>query len=240
MASDATRYDEIVREHGLSSTHRQTIAWVPQGASVLELGCSSGFIGSILIEKKGCRVTGVEVDAAAAAEARERGLKVVEGSLEEPAFRESIGERHDIVIAADVLEHLSDPAPTLEHCKRWLKPDGRVILSVPNVATWSMRAQLFFRGDFEYQETGLLDRTHLRFFTWETLHDFVLGQGWQIEAVMVDSWELPFTQKLFFDLPLRLKAGRVVAIHQALAERVGQRFPNLCAKHIALLLRPPT
>ncbi len=262
MASDATRYEELVAQHGLSGTHRQTLAWVPEGARVLELGCSSGFIGSILIKRKGCHVTGVEVDPAAAEQARQRGLTVHEGSLESAAFRDSITGRFDVVIAADVLEHLSDPAPCLAHCKRWLEPNGRAVVAVPNVATWSMRAQLFFRGDFDYQDTGLLDRTHLRFFTWHSFHRFVQQQGWHIEDVMVDSWELPLGQTLLFDWPQQLRrtlapepgtkpswraaisrqayygAGSLIGWHQSVAARIGKRFPNLCATHIAFLLRP--
>lgn len=262
MASGSTRYDEDVQRHGLSATHMQTMAWVPEGAKVLELGCSSGFIGSLLIRDKGCEVTGVEIDPAAAAEARRRGLKVFEGSLDDPAFRALITEHYDVVIAADVLEHLADPAPALQACKEWLKPGGHAIIAVPNVATWSMRAQLFFRGDFEYQETGLLDRTHLRFFTYDTLHTFVREQGWHIEEVMVDSWELPLGQTLFFEWPHQVRrkltpdggerpdnflwrevhkrAGNVMSVHQAVASRLGRRFPNLCATHIALLLTVPT
>lgn len=163
MTDGAERYGKVVADHGLSPTHLQVIDWVPRGSRVLELGCATGYIGRILMREKGCRVTGVEVDLAAAEVARANGLEVHTGSLEDEAFRTSLGTGYDIVIAADVLEHLANPAPVLEHFKRWLTPASasagnlapRGIVAVPNLATWSIRAQLFFRGDFEYQDTGI-------------------------------------------------------------------------------------
>src|SRR4051812_39989270 len=98
MASDATRYREAIETFGLSETHRKVIAWVPPGSSVLEVGCASGYIGKVLIDTKGCRVTGIEVDPNAAREARGNGLTVIEGSLEDPQFRASLNERFDFVL----------------------------------------------------------------------------------------------------------------------------------------------
>lgn len=256
MAQGSERYGEVVLRHGLSPTHHQVIDWVPRGARVLELGCSTGYIGRILIEEKGCTVVGVEVDPQAAVEARAKGLEVHVGSLEDGAFRTSLGEGYDIVIAADVLEHLASPPPVLEHFKRWLAPGGRAIVAVPNLATWSIRAQLFFRGDFEYQETGILDRTHLHHFTWETLHKLVASQGWTVEGTMVDGWEVPGAQTLLFTLPLevmrrddapkrfpdmvaRYVAVRAFQLGQWLSKPLIAAWPNLAAPHVALLLRPP-
>jgi methionine biosynthesis protein MetW len=237
MAVDATRYRENVEQRGLSRTHRQVISWITPGARVLELGCSSGYIGRLLIDEKGCQVTGVEVDAAAAAEARTQGLTVLEGSLEDPAFRQAITDRFDFVVAADVLEHLRDPAVVLDGFKRWLAPGGLAIIAVPNIATWEIRQQLFFRGDFEYQEMGILDRTHLHFFTWITLHKLVAQQQWSVLDTMVERWDVPLVSGL-----LALFHGLGVGLERRGAqwvESLAKKWPNLCASHIALLLRPP-
>jgi methionine biosynthesis protein MetW len=261
MAHDATRYREIVEQLGLSTTHKQVISWVAPGSRVLELGCASGYIGRLLIETKGCRVTGVEVDPNAAREARENGLTVIEGSLEDISFRNSITQRFDVVLATDVLEHLRDPASVLDDFKRWLAPGGRAIIAVPNIATWPIREQLFFRGDFEYQESGILDRTHVHFFTWNTLHKLVRDQRWSV----LDSayiWHLPFGKGLF-DAPGDLRAnleklaangvvgrlahaslggglGRLDRAAQAILNKIYNRWPNVCAWHITLLLAPPS
>lgn len=261
-ASDGTRYRRIVEREGLSPTHRRLIDWTPDGSRVLEVGCASGYVGSILIRDKGCRVTGVEVEPAAAAEARQNGLTVFEGSLEEPAFFDSIPGPFDVIIAADVLEHLREPGRVLERFKASLVPGGVVLIAVPNVAVWSMRKRLFFRGDFRYTDAGLLDRTHVHFFTWDTLHELVDSQHWAVLDTMIDGWELPIGRQLFVKYPARLRrsvdnlateadafkgvhdalsrgASSVASLGEALVERMGRRWPNLCAGHIALKLGPP-
>jgi len=261
MASDATRYREAIETFGLSETHRQVIAWVTPGSSVLEAGCASGYVGKVLVETKGCRVTGIELDPHAAREARENGLTVIEGSLEDPQFRASVNEQFDFVLATDVLEHLRDPAVVLDDFKRWLCPQGRAIIAVPNVATWQIRSQLFFRGDFEYQETGILDRTHLHFFTWHTLHKLVESQGWTVVDTMQE-WALPLGTDLLLEAPKDVRvflakradsgaAGRLVnaalggwaarleKVGQTMANKICHRWPNACAAHIALMLESP-
>jgi methionine biosynthesis protein MetW len=239
------------------------LAWIAPGSTVLELGCASGYIGRILIEEKGCQVTGVEFDANAASEARARGLTVIEGSLEDRAFRDSITGRYDYVVASDVIEHLRNPAEVLEHFKRWLAPGGQAIISVPNIAAWEIRHQLFFKGDFEYKESGILDRTHVHFFTWVTLHKLLAAQNWAIVETVVGKWELPVVRGVLVSAPKDVRvfleklnekpgfAGRALhtAFHGLAAglERGGTRivngiaknWPNLCAQHIAMLLRPP-
>lgn len=257
--SDATRYQEAVERSGLSPTHHQVIDWVPRGARVLELGCASGYIGRILRDQKNCTVVGVEVDPAAAAQARAGGMTVHVGSLEDAAFRESIQGPYDVVVAADVLEHLADPGPTLDHMKRWLAPGGTAIVAVPNIATWSMRVKLL-RGLWEYEETGILDRTHVHFFTWHTLHRFVREHGFRIEATMADGWEIPGLQTLLVDLPrnalnrldgfarienaTRREAQKYAFIFieqfyrlgEAIGTALHRRYPNVSAPHVALLL----
>src|ERR1043165_3400846 len=101
---DGIRYGEAVERQGLSETHLHVVSWVTPGSRVLELGCATGYVGKLLIDK-GCSVTGAEFDADAAREARANGLTVVEGSLEDPQFRASIRDRFDFVMATDVLEH---------------------------------------------------------------------------------------------------------------------------------------
>ncbi|MET0592096.1 MAG: class I SAM-dependent methyltransferase [Polyangiaceae bacterium] len=257
MVTDATRYREDYDKNGLSPTHKDVIDRVPAGARVLEVGCSSGYIGKLLMAVKGCSVAGIEVDPRAAEEARSNGLNVFEGSLEDPAFRASINERWDVILATDVLEHLRDPAPVLEHFKEWLAPGGRVIIAVPNIATWQIRKQLMLRGDFEYQESGILDRTHLHFFTWLTLHKLVASQGWDVVETMTER-DFPFWQYLLHR-PQKARqkveqiakwgaAGRWVSSPLRpwveLAEREAKhvadfiygRWPNLCVQHITLVL----
>jgi 2-polyprenyl-3-methyl-5-hydroxy-6-metoxy-1,4-benzoquinol methylase len=131
-----------------------------KGLRVLDAGC--GFATtSAYIQKLGNEVTGIEDSAVACEVAAKRLSRVVNANLIEADLG---AERYDVLIFADVLEHLPWPVGVLRRYLQWLKPEGSVIISLPNVGLWSVRfAHLL--GRWEYEETGVLDRTHLRFFT---------------------------------------------------------------------------
>jgi 2-polyprenyl-3-methyl-5-hydroxy-6-metoxy-1,4-benzoquinol methylase len=123
-------------------------------------------------------VDGVELSAEAAAEAgRYREMHV--GSIENPALRERIGTGYAAVLLLDVLEHLVDPETILREAHGWLAPGGAVLCSIPNVAHWRVRLGLL-RGHFEYEDSGLLDRTHLRWYTRRTARALVGDAGYEI------------------------------------------------------------
>lgn len=151
-----------------------------EGRHILEFGCATGFISRHLAER-GCKVTGVEVDAAAAAEARQWCEKVVVTDLNTHEWVEQVGHDFDTVLFGDVLEHLLHPEETLRNAARVLAPQGRVIISLPNIAHWSVRSGLL-RGKFEYESTGILDITHLRFFTPATARQFIEDAGYRVES----------------------------------------------------------
>jgi len=136
-----------------------------RGLDVLDVGC--GFATtSQHIEALGNRVTGVEESREAVSKARSRVGQVVHADLQrfETIAAELDGARFDAIIFADVLEHLAWPAGVLDNYLALLKPGGTVIVSLPNVGLWSVRLAIL-TGRFEYEDTGVLDRTHLRFFT---------------------------------------------------------------------------
>ena len=130
------------------------------GLRVLDVGC--GFATtSAEIQKLGNEVTGIEESGTACEVASKRIARVVQADLQTADLG---AEQFDVLIFADVLEHVAWPAGVLRRYLRWLAPNGSVIVSLPNVGLWSVRfAHLF--GRWQYQETGVLDRTHLRFFT---------------------------------------------------------------------------
>ncbi len=136
-----------------------------KGLDVLDVGC--GFATtSQHIERLGNRVTGVEESAEAVAKARDRVSRVVQADLQdsEGVASKLEGARFDVIVFADVLEHLAWPLGVLRKYLGLLNQDGSVIVSLPNVGLWSVRLAVM-TGRFEYQDTGVLDRTHLRFFT---------------------------------------------------------------------------
>ncbi len=130
------------------------------GSRVLDLGCSGGLFAAHA-RAAGHEVTGV--DYLEIPGVRDRTDHFVKASLEEGIPAE-VGDGFDIIVAADVIEHLSRPGEILRDMRRVLRPSGQVLLSVPNFAHWYPRSRVAM-GLFGYDRRGILDETHLRFFT---------------------------------------------------------------------------
>ena len=134
---------------------------------VLDLGCGSGQLGKRLIElNRAAEVVGVEIFEAAAINASKYYSKVIAGDIEniELPYREYF----DYVVCGDILEHLRNPWGTLQRVHGWLKPEGTLIASIPNVRYWRVVRDLLLMGRWEYVDSGIMDITHLRFFTRKT------------------------------------------------------------------------
>jgi 2-polyprenyl-3-methyl-5-hydroxy-6-metoxy-1,4-benzoquinol methylase len=168
--------DTYVRE--VSEYRLPILARVPEGANVLDVGAWTGAHGDWLARRRGATVDGVELNRDAAVEARGYREMLV-GSIEDPGLRERIGSGYDAVLFLDVLEHLVDPEAVLRAAREWLAPGGVVLCSIPNVAHWRVRLALL-RGRFDYEDSGLLDRTHLRWFTRRTARELVRGAGYEL------------------------------------------------------------
>lgn len=144
-----------------------------QDLDVLDVGCGFATTSQRICEA-GNRVTGIESNHDAAAVARTRIDRVIEADLQNAA---AVGDaRFDVIIFADVLEHLPWPASVLRRYLELLKPGGSVMVSLPNVGLWSVRLSLMF-GRFHYAESGVLDRTHLRFFTRSSAAELLRSAG---------------------------------------------------------------
>jgi predicted glycoside hydrolase/deacetylase ChbG (UPF0249 family)/2-polyprenyl-3-methyl-5-hydroxy-6-metoxy-1,4-benzoquinol methylase len=182
-----------------TSTDAAILRSVGRDKRVLELGCGCGHMSQALREQ-GCTVVGVEIHPEASQAASNICERVIIGDLDYLNFDRELGDdRFDTVLAADVLEHLKDPLSVLQAVKRFLLPDGDVVISVPNVAHISIRLALL-AGKFPYSERGLLDQTHLRFFTRESLEklmedaDLVTGHFERITIAPVEpsQFEVPY------------------------------------------------
>ncbi len=175
------------------SSHDYTRRLCGKGKDVLDVGCGHGYFAEQLAED-GHRVVGV--DALPAPErpaAFRRFLSTdLDGGLQGVA-PQLTGERFDLVLLQDVLEHLRRPEALLADCKELLRPGGQVVISVPNVANVTVRVGLLF-GRFEYKPRGILDRTHLRFFTRQSARRFLRENGFEIltEKVTVIPFEVVF------------------------------------------------
>lgn len=164
---------------------RQAVALVPNGAKILEIGCATGFLGEYLIKEKKCHVVGVEIGKNEAEVARKKLHLIIEGDIEDEKTLSEIPGTFDIVYASALIEHLKDPWKALRQWKKFLKKNGYLILTTSNIAHWSMRLELL-RGKFLYQQYGVLDNTHLRFFTTETFQQLVSECGYIIENFSID------------------------------------------------------
>jgi methionine biosynthesis protein MetW len=187
-------YAQLFAAHGLSHAHRLVLDRVPDGALVLDVGCSTGYLAAEMA-KRGCRVVGLEANPVAAAQARERCERVIVGDVEDPAVRADLPREIDRLVLADVLEHLRDPWTVLEDLRELLAPEGRVIVSIPNIGHWSARRALA-RGRFPYAEHGLFDRTHLRFFTRATARELAQRAGFVVEREDFSRGALPLEYRL--------------------------------------------
>jgi tetratricopeptide (TPR) repeat protein/glycosyltransferase involved in cell wall biosynthesis len=164
------------------NVRRDIIPLVPEDAScILEIGCAAGGTGKELKKRAGVFVAGVEQDPEAARMAREALDDVVEGNVETlnlPYAENSF----DCILFADVLEHLIDPLAVLKKLRKYLKPEGTVVASLPNVQFLGVVHHLV-EGNWTYEKEGILDETHLRFFTFKEMEKFFAKAGFEIGQV---------------------------------------------------------
>lgn len=148
---------------------------------ILEVGCAEGMTGNELKKRPGVFVAGIELNEYAAEKARHVLDDVIVGDIEKMGIPYSPSS-FDCVIFADVLEHLVDPLRALKKVKKVLKKDGTIIMSIPNVQFYGVVHQLI-EGNWTYQKEGILDETHLRFFTFKEIEKLVQDAGLRIERV---------------------------------------------------------
>lgn len=172
---------------------------IPAGATVLELGPAGGYFTRHLRENLNCTIDAVEIDPAMADAARTWCRTMIVGDLEALDLTALLPARaYDVVLMADVLEHLHNPSPLLQQLHPLLKPEGCCLISVPNVAYGGLIASLL-GGEFDYRDEGLLDRTHLRFYTRRSLLQLLEHSGWfpcAWQSVQLSFWESEFRTRL--------------------------------------------
>lgn len=154
------------------SAPANVVRMVGNNKRVLEIGCGPGSITKILARQGGCQVTGLELDPEAIEKVRPYCVQIMQADLnssEWPGLLDDV-ERFDVVVAADVLEHLYDPWTTLRRMVPLINANGCLVISLPHVGHAAVVSCLI-NGDFEYRDWGLLDRTHIRFFGLKNMED---------------------------------------------------------------------
>lgn len=199
--STAERYP---RKGGGRSSHHLVLSLIGlgEGRRVLDIGCARGhLLGDLAIQ--GWKGIGIDTDAADVATCIARGLVAVELDIT-TGLPASLGS-FDLVVLADVLEHLPDPLRVLRSVHSLLNPGARIVVSVPNVAHLSVRAQLLF-GRFRYSTRGILDRTHLRFFTRRTVMELLTDSNFRIHEITASAVPL----ELVWPAMAKTRFGRVM------------------------------
>ena len=148
--------------------------------SVLDVGCGEGAVGRLLRAEGAERLTGIEIDPASAAIARELYDHVAEGPVEQ--VLPQLDGPFDSILCYDVLEHLVDPAAVLAQLHSLGAPGGRLHVSVPNARHFSLVRDLVLRGTFGYSDWGHRDNTHLRWFTRRDIVAAVEDAGWRVAS----------------------------------------------------------
>ena len=206
--------------------HSALMRLIPPRSRVLELGCASGYLSAYMEQALGCRVTGLEFDAGAAAVAATRCAQVFTVDLDAPGALAyaADGAPYQALLAAAVLEHLRQPEQILCEARALLDADSRVIVSLPNIAHWRSRLRLLL-GRFDYDDYGIMDRTHLRFYTLRTGRALLESQGYRVEQVYIAGSGL---QNLLNALARRLRLRPPPLI-----------LPGLLAYELIYAARPP-
>ena len=179
-ASDSRgRYAREISPDGQDSLSKVARAIAP-GSTVLDVGTGPGALGRYLSTAKGCTIDGIEMDAGYAAAARPSYRNFFALDLESARLDQVLPEAaYDAIVCADVLEHLRNPGEVLKRLERSLRPGGRMIISIPNVGYAGVIAGLL-EGEFSYSSEGILDDTHVRFFTRNSLLRFLAEQGLRV------------------------------------------------------------
>jgi len=159
------RFDINKVDLSIDSAHTKLIKLVGENKKVLEVGCSTGYVSKVLTEQNNCTITGIEVASEAANKAAKFCSRIITGDVELMDYsKELAAEQFDVITFGDVLEHLKNPGNVLTSLKPFLKNNGYLIASIPNIGHISIVLELL-EGKFDYRSSGVLDDTHLRFFT---------------------------------------------------------------------------
>lgn len=164
----------------------EMVGFVPEDAElILDVGCASGGFGQLLMARNpAARVIGIEMFEPAARKAALALTEVYHGTVQDhyAAVIAKYG-RFDVVTMNDVLEHIADTEQALDIVGALLKPGGRLVISVPNVRYYPVLKDLIIHGDWRYQDSGVLDRTHLRFFTRKSIVRALNQSGLKVHRV---------------------------------------------------------
>ncbi len=181
MAYKQNLGDMMVKPDGYYANIRnEMLPYIPKNPKrVLEIGCGEGLFGEKLKELYGCEVWGIELFPESAAVAKKNLNKVLVGDVA-VAIDKLPNNYFDCVVCNDVLEHLEDPYSVIERLRANLVKGGVIVSSIPNVRYFHNLYSLIMAKEWEYQDAGILDKTHLRFFTINSIRNMFTRHGYDV------------------------------------------------------------
>ena len=174
--------DKAVDREYFRQGRKEVETLVPEEAMrILDVGCGEGILGKSLLDGGAAEVVGIEVDPVVSGSAKENLSRVLQGDIEllELPFEDGY---FDCIIFADVLEHLKEPLITLRRFNRYLADSGTIIASIPNVRYYGV-INMLVEGEWKYQDSGILDKTHLRFFARKDIDALFKEAGFEITGI---------------------------------------------------------
>jgi 2-polyprenyl-3-methyl-5-hydroxy-6-metoxy-1,4-benzoquinol methylase len=187
-------------ENYYKHVRQEMLDFLPSNAKkILDVGCAEGYFGLAIKNKNDAEVWGIELMLEHALQAEKKLHKVYTGKCED--FMESLPNNYfDVVYFNDVLEHMVDPYYVLEIIKTKLVNNGVVISSIPNLRYYQVFKEIYFNEDFEYKEEGILDKTHLRFFTKKSIVRMYEDLNYEIISHIGINGEKP-KKSIFYKFP---------------------------------------
>jgi 2-polyprenyl-3-methyl-5-hydroxy-6-metoxy-1,4-benzoquinol methylase len=199
----------------LYSMHMKITKFIQKQKKVLDVGCAYGNLAEVMFTNE-CEVVGVEIDPEAGKNAQKYCKEVLIGDAELIELSSKYINYFDYIIFADILEHLKNPVKVLKRFKKYLKNEGCIVISLPNITNWRMRLKILF-GNFEYENTGVMDSGHIRFFNEKTAKSLLYDSGFEI---------------IKFDL-----TGLETPIGTSILHKIGRLWPNLLAYQFLIIAK---
>jgi len=205
----------------------------PKAKKILDIGCGAGLLGKELKNRQKCYVAGIEYAPEAATKSETALDRVYMGDAVK-VIPEILENSFDTIIMADFLEHIANPEEILSEVKRILIPGGRLVLSIPNVRHWSVIKDLL-EGRWEYQDAGILDKTHLRFFTWQSILSLLNSAGYHIDSysgTYLQGYDVPaefinLSKQCGIDTSSLASEGRIYQYLIACTPKSGDELPEI-------------
>lgn len=210
--------EDSVPDNYYCAVRKDLIDLVPPGfKSVLEIGCGDGNNADYLREKGAIYIAGIELSSKHGKAAKNKMDDVFIGSVEGELPGWLLNTKFDLLICGDVIEHLNNPWKTLIALRNLMSPSGYLLASIPNVRHYSVIKDLVFKGRFHYVSSGLLDRTHLRFFTKSEIVELFENSGYR--TVSWSHSEMPKRDSLISRMSFGLFDGFLVYQYYVLAQK---------------------